>query len=39
METTNLDKFLHTVRRIEEHREEKAVNQLKKLYKRLIKDL
>ena len=39
METTNLDKFLHTVRRIEEHREEKTVNQLKKLYKRLIKDL
>lgn len=39
METTNLDKFLHTVRRIEEHREEKAVNQIKKLYKRLIKDL
>ena len=39
METTNLDKFLHTVRRIEEHREERAVNQLKKLYKRLIKDL
>lgn len=34
---TNLDKYLHTVRRIEEHREERAVNDLKKLYKRLVR--
>ena len=40
METrTNLDKWLYLVRRIEEHREEKAVKELQKLYKKLIKDL
>lgn len=40
METrTNLDKWLYLVRRIEEHREEKAVKDLQKLYKKLIKDL
>ena len=39
MKTTNLDKWLYLVRRIEEHREEKAVRDLQKLYKSLIKDL
>ena len=40
METrTNLDKWLYLVHRIEEHREEKAVKDLQKLYKKLIKDL
>lgn len=39
MAETNLDKYLHTVRRIEEHREEDAVKEIKKLYRRLIKDL
>ena len=39
MKTTNLDKWLYLVRRIEEHREEKAVRELQKLYKSLIKDL
>lgn len=37
--TTNLDKWLYLVRQIEEHREEKAVKELQKLYKKLIKDL
>lgn len=37
--TVNLDKYLHTVRRIEEHREDAAVKQLQRLYKKLIKDL
>jgi len=39
MKTTNLDKWLYLVRRIEEHREEKAVRELQKLYRSLIKDL
>lgn len=39
MMESNLDKYLHTVRRIEEHREENAVKELQKLYKQLIKDL
>ena len=39
METTNLDKYLSTLKRIEEHREDSAVKDLKKLYKRLLKDL
>lgn len=36
-DNNNLNKYLHTVRRIEEHREEKAVKELKKLYRELIK--
>ena len=39
METTNLDKYLSMLKRIEEHREDSAVKDLKKLYKRLLKDL
>ena len=39
MKTTNLEKWLYLVRRIEEHREEKAVRDLQKLYRSLIKDL
>lgn len=39
MKTTNLDKWLYLVRRIEEHREEKAVKELQKVYKGLIRDL
>ena len=39
MKTTNLEKWLYLVRRIEEHREEKAVRELQKLYRSLIKDL
>ncbi len=37
--TTNLDKWLYLVRRTEEHREDKAVKDLQKLYKKLIKTL
>ena len=39
MKTTNLEKWLYLVRRIEEHREENAVKELQKVYKKLLKDL
>lgn len=38
-QTSNLDKYLHTVRRIEEHREEKSVQELAKLYKQILVQL
>lgn len=39
MKITNLEKWLYLVRRIEEHREEKAVKELQSVYKGLIRDL
>ena len=36
-DNNNLNKYLHTVRRIEEHREEKAVKEIKRKYRDIIK--
>ena len=36
---TNLEKYLHQLRRIEEHREATSEKEIRKIYKSILKDL